>query len=75
MNAEGVLVELFVHTEASLAFWYAKDAAQYRCTLAHMIATGIPIGTGLDVHQTQSTLQDAARQHVADGPADRSADR
>lgn len=72
LRYEGMLTELFVHTEASLAHWYAHDAAEYRCTLAHMIATGVPLMNEREVQQTQVALQEAARQHVADGPRDRS---
>ncbi|HEX5018084.1 MAG TPA: nucleotidyltransferase domain-containing protein [Actinomycetes bacterium] len=60
----GRLVELFVHTEASLAEWYASEASDHRCTLAHMIATGRLVAGGARAER----LQVAARRHVDAGP-------
>jgi predicted nucleotidyltransferase len=67
MRAEGWLVELFVHTEASLREWYAREAEQHVCTLAHMVATGVAIADPAKA----SVLIHAARAHVEHGPPPR----
>jgi hypothetical protein len=64
IRTDGRPVELFVHTEESLAYWYARDASEGHCTLAHMMATGAPLTDGAHVRD----LQEAARSHVAVGP-------
>ncbi len=66
-RAEGWLVELFVHTEASLREWYAREATHHDCTLAHMVATGVVIA---DAGSAQ-TLINQARANVEHGPPPR----
>lgn len=63
IRVDGVPVELFIHTPDSLAYWYDREGAEGRCTLAHMLATGIAL-TGADAEATQS----AARRWVEAGP-------
>lgn len=66
-SLDGQLVELFVQTETSLAEWYATEARDYRCTLAHMLATGhLVVGD-----EQANELQLAARRHVDVGPRER----
>ena len=60
----GALVELFVHTVTSLGDWYASESREYRCTLAHMLATGNAVARSAD----GETLQTVARAHVDSGP-------
>jgi predicted nucleotidyltransferase len=64
IRVDGVPVELFVHTADSLAYWYDRERAESRCTLAHMLATGIAL-TGAEAEATQA----AARRWVEAGPA------
>jgi len=59
-----MLVEQFVHTEQSLPDWYARDASEYRCTLANMVATGVP----LIESSAAADLQSTAQAHVQQGP-------
>lgn len=59
----GTPVELFVHSPDSLTYWYERERSEGRCTLAHMLATGIPLA-GDETRVTQMI----ARQWVADGP-------
>lgn len=66
-RAEGWLVELFVHTEASLREWYAREATSHVCTLAHMVATGVAIAD----QPRASALIRTARAHVEHGPPPR----
>ena len=56
-------VELFVHTNDSLTDWYGREKSEGRCTLAHMVATGVPLSGG-DVE----IIQNRARDWVASGP-------
>ena len=56
------LVELFVHTEASLEYWFDQDRQQGLPTLANMLATGVAL-SGADA------VKRRAREHVAAGPA------
>ena len=61
------LIELFVHTEESVAEWIESEAREYRCTLAHMVASGmLLIGSDRAVE-----LQRRALQHLEDGPSER----
>ncbi|CAL8977944.1 hypothetical protein CELL_02701 [Cellulomonas sp. T2.31MG-18] len=64
IRVEGVPVELFVHTDESVAYWFEREREQGRCTLAHMLATGLPLA-GAEVAQ----LQELARRHLAAGPS------
>ena len=64
IRVDGVPVELFVHTEESLVFWFARDRDAGSCTLAHMLATGLPLA-GDHVQR----MQEQARAHLAAGPA------
>jgi hypothetical protein len=57
-------VELFVHTETSLTYWYERERSEARATLAHMLATGVPL-----LGQRTVTLQESARAHLDAGPA------
>lgn len=57
IRVDSVPVELFIHTPESLRYWYERERTEGRCTLAHMLATGIAL-TGRDVEQIKA---DAAR--------------
>lgn len=61
---EGWPVELFVHTEASIRAFVAKDARRRRPTMARLVATGIPLLDGLGGQDLQRECADA----VAAGP-------
>lgn len=61
------LVELFVHSPASLGHWYERERRESRCTLAHMVATGVAL-TGAEL---SVDLQQDAVRHVEAGPAPR----
>jgi len=63
VRVEGWPVELFVHTTESIAYWLDLERQQGRCTLAHMLATGVPLA-GPDVDEVSAQ----ARAHVAAGP-------
>lgn len=63
IRVDGLPVELFVHTTESVAHFRELERAEGRCTLAHMLATGIALGGAL-VHVTQ----EEARRWVAEGP-------
>lgn len=63
IRVQGVPVELFVHTDESVAYWFEHERQQGGCTLAHMLATGLPLG-GAEVDR----LQTQAREHLAAGP-------
>jgi len=63
IRVDGVPVELFVHTADSLAYWYYRERAEGRCTLAHMLATGTAL-TGAGAESTQA----AACRWVEAGP-------
>lgn len=63
IRVAGVPVELFVHTDESVAYWFERERAEGGCTLAHMLATGLPLA-GAEVPQ----LQESARRHLAAGP-------
>jgi predicted nucleotidyltransferase len=63
IRVDGVPVELFVHTADSLAYWFDRERAECRCTLAHMLATGIAL-TGAEAEATQA----AAHRWVEAGP-------
>jgi predicted nucleotidyltransferase len=66
-RADGQLVELFVHTLASLEQFYEREEREYRCGLAHMLATGSPLLES----EAADDLQRSARELVAQGPPDR----
>ncbi|MFN8148773.1 MAG: nucleotidyltransferase domain-containing protein [Candidatus Nanopelagicales bacterium] len=63
IRVEGWPVELFVHTDDSIAHWFGVEREQGLCTLAHMLATGKPLA-GPDV----ATVQQHSRDHVDAGP-------
>lgn len=63
LRVDGWPVELFVHTEESIAHWFDIERAEGRCVLAHMLATGVGL-SGPDV----SPVQELARAHVVAGP-------
>lgn len=63
IRVEGIPVELFIHTSDSLRYWYERERSEGRCTLAHMVATGVALAGA----QTES-MQAAARRWVAQGP-------
>lgn len=63
IRVQGVPVELFVHTDESVAYWFEREREQGGCTLAHMLATGLPLA-GAEVEQ----VQELARRHLAAGP-------
>jgi len=56
-------VELFVHTDESVSYWFGVERAKGSCTLAHMLATGLALG-GPEVER----VQERARTHLAEGP-------
>ena len=58
------LIELFVHTEDSLEYWFDQDRQRGLPTLANMLATGVGL-SGADV----DVIQQRAREHIAAGPA------
>ena len=58
-------VELFVHDEASLRYWYDLEASNFRPVLAHMVATGVVL---LDAGAA-TRLQEAATAQLDAGPA------
>ena len=63
IRVDGVPVELFVHTDESVAYWFERERQAGGCTLAHMLATGLPLaGDEVD------PLQVRAREHLAAGP-------
>lgn len=66
----GWLVELFVHTEDSIEAWFARERSSGSCTLAHMLATGRPLG-GADVE----AVAIRARAHLDAGPIRWTAER
>lgn len=66
-RVEGWLVELFVHSVASLREWYEREADQHVCTLAHMVSTGVVIA---DVGKADGLVHQA-RAHVEQGPPPR----
>ena len=68
-RSDDSLVELFVHTELSLGEWYQREAREYRCGLAHMLATG----TAVLGSPAAEALQRAAREHVDQGAPPRPA--
>ena len=63
LRVEGWPVELFVHTDESITYWFGDERAKGSCTLAHMLATGMPLG-GPEVDR----LQAFAQAHLAEGP-------
>lgn len=63
IRVERVPVELFVHTSDSLVYWYERERSEGRCTLAHMLATGVAL-TGPETEATQAV----ARRWIAQGP-------
>lgn len=63
IRVEGTAVELFVHTATSLTRWFDQEGREGRCTLAHMLATGIRIA-GPDTEE----IQTRARSHLGEGP-------
>jgi predicted nucleotidyltransferase len=63
IRVEDIPVELFVHTSDSQLSWYERERSEGRCTLAHMLATGIAVA-GPETEATQA----AARRWVARGP-------
>lgn len=68
VRQDSLLVELFVHSPTSLRYWYERERRENRCTLAHMVATGVALtdsGPGVQ-------LQRDAELHVEAGPAPRS---
>ena len=63
IRVDGVPVELFVHTDESVAYWFERERQAGGCTLAHMLATGLPLA-GVE----GDLLQARAREHLAAGP-------
>lgn len=63
IRVDGVPIELFVHTDDSVAHWFARDREEGSCTLAHMLATGLAL-EGNEVEEVQRL----ARRHLAAGP-------
>jgi hypothetical protein len=63
IRVEEIPVELFVHTSNSKLCWYERERSEGRCTLAHMLATGVAL-TGPETEATQAE----ARRWIAVGP-------
>jgi hypothetical protein len=63
IRVSGTPVELFVHTSESLAYWFDRERSEGRCTLAHMLSTGVALA-GRDV----DSIQSAATRWVEAGP-------
>ncbi|HUX05560.1 MAG TPA: nucleotidyltransferase domain-containing protein [Acidimicrobiales bacterium] len=63
IRVEEIPVELFVHTSDSQLYWFERERSEGRCTLAHMLATGVAL-TGPETETTQAQ----ARRWVAQGP-------
>lgn len=63
IRVEGTPVELFIHTTDSLTYWFNRERQEGRCTLAHMLATGISLA-GEDT----ADIQAHAQRHVDEGP-------
>jgi hypothetical protein len=57
-------VELFVHDETSLQYWYEREAVSWRPVLAQMVATGVVLLDG----GVASYLQDEAAAQLIAGP-------
>jgi predicted nucleotidyltransferase len=66
-RSDDALVELFVHSEVSLGEWYERESREYQCGLAHMLATG----TAVLESTVGEALQRCAREHVDQGPPQR----
>ena len=58
-------VELFVHDQASIARYFAIDAAHRKPNLARMVADGAPLTGGADI---RSAITERARSVLAAGP-------
>jgi|HubBroStandDraft_6_1064221.scaffolds.fasta_scaffold543023_2 hypothetical protein len=58
-------VELFVHDQASIGYYFALDAAHRKPTLARMVADGAPVAGRENV---QAAITDLARSVLAAGP-------
>lgn len=63
LRVDGWPVELFVHTDESIGYWFGLEQAKGSCTLAHMLATGVGL-VGPDI----DPVQELARARVAEGP-------
>jgi hypothetical protein len=63
LRVDGWPVELFVHTEESVAYWFGVEHEKGGCTMAHMLATGVGLA-GPEV----APFQELARAHLAEGP-------
>lgn len=64
-------VELFVHTEKSIAFFSGKDQQRRQPTMARLVGESVVL---LDTDGSGARLQDACLAEVAAGPAPLSAD-
>jgi hypothetical protein len=62
---EGWVVELFVHTDESRAYFFGKDLDDRRCSLARMIGFGVVVA---DRDGTAADVQADARRRVDAGP-------
>lgn len=65
IKAEGWIVELFVHSRASLSFFYDFDARTRTCTLARMCADGYVLR---DTGDEAADVQFEARALIDSGP-------
>jgi hypothetical protein len=74
LRSDGSLVELFVHSERSLTEWYAREAADFRCGLAHMVAQGVPV-TSFQGNELAAALQETAASLISAGPPTRTAEQ
>ena len=68
---EGWPVELFVHTEASLGHYRARDAARRQPTMMRLVGESVVL---VDVDGSGTPLQADCRAQVADGPPPLAAD-
>ncbi|WP_309650550.1 nucleotidyltransferase domain-containing protein [Nocardioides sp.] len=64
LTHEGWPVELFVHTEASIRWFVAKDLARRRPTMARLVASGVPLLDG----DAGAALRDECAAVVSAGP-------
>ncbi len=64
LTYDGWPVELFVHTEASIRWFVARDTARRRPSMAHLVATGLPLLPG----DSGADLQAECRAVLDAGP-------
>ena len=68
----GWLVELFVHNEQAQNYFFDLDVKNGTGVMAHMVATGIPIGRNIDYARERQAM---AQKLIAAGPGPWDADK